>query len=150
MKLSEKLWKNQNQIFCAKRDPGAPEAVQGRPPLDQAARWRGHPRGRATNAPGPTRAPQQVCLLPTSLSSSSKNCVHPGGARVLGFFAAFFDLLPQPSISAEILGNCSLVCDSSTPPNRFFNGKLICEYFGVLGSCSYDLACMIRNLFLMY
>ena len=146
MKLSEKFWKNKNQNFCVKRDPGAPEADQGGPRLVQAARGRGLPPGRATRAPGPPRPLQQVSPPPFSLSSS-KNRVHPAQARVPGALAAIFDLLLQPSISAEIWGNCSLVCDSSTPPNRILNGKVILEYFGVLGGCSYELACLVYNFF---
>ena len=98
--------------------------------------------GRATRSPGPPRSLQQVTSLPFSLSSS-KNRVHPAQARVPGALAAIFDLLLQPSVSVEIRGKSSLVCGSSTPPNRFLISKYICEYFRVLGGCSYELACLL-------
>ena len=63
---------------------------------------------------------------------------------------ANFDLSPQPIICIEILSIYSLVCDSSTPPIRILIGGLICEYLGVLGGCSYELAFMFRDLFLKF
>src|SRR4051812_39522197 len=82
MKLLEKFQKNYIKNLYQKRGTGAPGADQGAP-LVQETRWRGLAPDRAT------RAPFQVCVLPTSLPHS-KNVEFVLGARVLAVLGGDF------------------------------------------------------------
>ena len=56
------------------------------------------------------------------------------------FFLAIFNLLAQPIFDAEILGNCSPVCDSSVDPSRILFDGVFLEYFGTVGGRLCELA----------
>ena len=61
------------------------------------------------------------------------------------FFLANFDLLAQPTFSAEIWGNCSPVCDSSNDPSRILFSGVFLEYFGAVGDRLFELACLFDS-----
>ena len=146
VKFSEKFQENYIKNFHNGRDPKSPGASQGGPPVAQAASWRGPAPGRAHRAPGAHRSRLQVSLLPLSLFLSENMSSAPVLAFLL-FLEAIFDLSLQPIIRAEILNKYSLVCNSSTPPIRFFVGGFICEYLVVLGAVEMSLHACVESYF---
>jgi hypothetical protein len=61
-----------------------------------------------------------------------------------------FDLLAQNFISKAILGNYSLVCDSSNGPISFCSSALHFAYFAAVDDHVYELACsicMVQSIF---
>jgi hypothetical protein len=81
-----------------------------------------------------------MLFAPKNKKYSEKN---PGcsQAHVVAPFAMIFDLLARNSVSKTVLGDCSLVCDSSIAPISFCFCGLYFAYFAILGAVENELAC---------
>ena len=123
------------RIFGTKNTPGGctsgPQALGAYPPP-----------GRTLVACGSHVDPPHLFQHPSTSSSSRKNPTI-AQTRVLAHFSAIFDLLAQNSIFETILGDCSLICDSSNGPISFCSSALFIANFCCCGDIVLDLACQI-------
>ncbi len=102
-----------------------------------------HPLTSSSSTKNPPIAQTlHLFLHPLTSSSSTKN-PPIAQTRVLAHLAAIFDLLAQSSIHKTVLGDCSLVCDSSIGPISFCSSALFIANFCCYGDPVLELACQI-------
>ena len=91
---------------------------------------------------GPTVDLLHLFMHPHTPSSSHKHH-YLAQAQVLAHFDAIFDLLAQSTSHKTVLGDCSLVCDSSIGPISFCSSALFITNLCCLGDPVLELACQI-------
>ena len=140
IKFLEKSRKVYIRSFCIKRGREPPGMTQGG--HHATSPWLG--TACSLGAPKHGEGPLALHLLshlpqPPLPRRNTSTLLKP---EFLLFFLAIFDLLVQPTFSAEIWGNCSLVCDSSDDPSRILFSGVFLAYFVAVGDRFSELACL--------